>query len=148
MYREIDSSSPLLVQEDSIIFDDGKVEELDITVQSGVTLRYLILPSDTSNNTRTFRIQSGATFIGAGVYYHTNMVQKMSVIIDGQDINASLNLLALIRDYAQISVDGIGRVEKGSSNIHLRVDQTNILLGHGGVVRGRPILQIETDSIE
>ena len=148
MYREIDSSSPLIIQEDSIIFDDGNVEELEITVQSGVTLRYLILPSAASNNTRTFHIQSGATFIGAGVYYHANMVQKMSVIIDGQDIHASLNLLALVRDHAQISVDGIGRVEQGSSNVHLRVDQTNVLLGHGGIVRARPILQIETDSIE
>jgi hypothetical protein len=77
-----------------------------------VKLQYLIVPEKSGNHTRVFHIQSGATFIGAGVYYHTDMVQKMSVIVNGNDIKASLNLLTLLRDNTKISVDGIGRVEK------------------------------------
>lgn len=64
------------------------------------------------NNTRVFRLQSGSTFIGAGVYYHADMVQQMTVIINGRDVKANLNLLALMRSHSKISVDGIGRVEK------------------------------------
>ncbi len=56
------------------------------------------------------------------------MVQQMSVNIHGNDISATLNLLALIQDNARIEIDGIGRVDQGSENIFLRVDQTNILL--------------------
>jgi len=113
-----------------------------------VKLQYLLLPSVATQNTRTFHIQSDATFIGAGVYYHADMVQKLSVILDGKNISADLKLLTLLRDNARISVDGIGRVEKGSEDIHLRVDQTNILLGKNISIQGRPVLEIETDSIE
>jgi Fe-S cluster assembly scaffold protein SufB len=76
------------------------------------------------------------------------MVQKMSVILSGKKISATLNLLSLVRDHASLSIDGIGRVEQGSEDIFLRVDQTNILLGENVKVRGRPVLEIETDSIE
>jgi Fe-S cluster assembly scaffold protein SufB len=76
------------------------------------------------------------------------MVQKVSVILSGKKISATLNLLSLVRDHASLSIDGIGRVEQGSEDIFLRVDQTNILLGENVKVRGRPVLEIETDSIE
>lgn len=118
----------MIISEDTILRDNGKLENLEITVRSGVKLQYLLLPSEATQNTRTFHIQSDATFMGAGVYYHSDMVQKLSVILDGKNISADLKLLTLLRDNARISVDGIGRVENGSEDIHLRVDQTNILL--------------------
>ena len=148
MFIDTLSTSTLTITEDTIILDDGTLEDLTITVPPGMQLQYLIVPTQSTNNIRVFHIGSGAIFIGAGVYYHTDMVQKMSVIVNGNDVKATLNLLTLLRDHAKISVDGIGRVEKGSERIHLRVDQTNILLGTDISVRGRPVLEIETDSIE
>lgn len=148
MHSESITTSPFIVQEDTILLDDGKLENLEIIVSSGVKLQYLLLPSEASHNTRTFHVHAHATFIGAGVYHHADMVQKLSVIINGNNISADLKLLTLLRDHARISVDGIGRVEKGSENIHLRVDQTNILLGKDIAIQGRPVLEIETDSIE
>ena len=148
MFLEQVTTSPLTIHEDTIIFDDGILRELEITVLEWVKLQYLIVPSISMNNTRIFHLQSWSTFIGAGVYYHADMVQQMSVIINGKDVKASLNLLALMKSHAKIAVDGIGRVEKWSERIHLRVDQTNILLGTDLSIRGRPVLEIETDSIE
>ncbi len=148
MFIDTFTTSTLTITEDTIFFDDGMLPELTITVPQGLKLQYLIVPSQSTNNTRVFHIGNDATFIGAGVYYHTDMAQKLSVIVNGQDVKATLSLLSLLRDHARISVDGIGRVEKGSERIHLRVDQTNILLGTDISVRGRPVLEIETDSIE
>ncbi len=148
MFIDTLTTSTLILTEDTIILDDGSLSDLTITVPPGMQLHYLIVPSHSTDNTRIFQIGSGSTFIGAGVYYQTDMVQKMSVIVNGNDVKATLNLLTLLRDHAKISVDGIGRVEKGSERIHLRVDQTNILLGTDISVRGRPVLEIETDSIE
>ena len=148
MFIDTLTTSTLTITEDTIILDDGALEESTIIVSPGVKLQYLIVPTQSTNTTRVFHIGSGSTFIGAGVYYHTNMVQKLSVIVNGNDVTASLALLSLLSDHAKISVDGIGRVENGSERIHLRVDQTNILLGTDISVRGRPVLEIETDSIE
>ena len=148
MLLEHITTSPLTISENTIIFDDGILGELEITVLEWVILQYLIVPNASMNNTRIFRLQSWTTFLGAGVYYHADMVQQMSVIINGKDVKASLNLLTLMRSHAKIAVDGIGRVEKGSERIQLRVDQTNILLGTDISIRGRPVLEIETDSIE
>ncbi len=148
MFIDTLTTSTLTLTEDTTIFDDGSLGSCTITVSPGITLQYLLVPQTSTQNTRIFHIGSGATYIGAGVYYHADMVQKMSVIVHGQDVKASLSLLSLLRDHAKISVDGIGRVEQGSERIHLRVDQTNILLGTDISVRGRPVLEIETDSIE
>ena len=148
MFIDTLTTSTLTITEDTIILDDGILPDLTITVPQGLKLQYLIVPLTSSKNTRVFHIGSGSTFIGAGVYYHTDMVQKLSVIVNGNDVTASLALLSLLSDHARISIDGIGRVENGSERIHLRVDQTNILLGTDISVRGRPVLEIETDSIE
>ncbi|MBP9811915.1 SufD family Fe-S cluster assembly protein [Candidatus Gracilibacteria bacterium] len=72
----------------------------------------------------------------------------MTVSIIGSKSEASLELLALARDNSVLEIDGIGKVAPGCENVKLRVDQTNILLGEGARVRGRPVLEIETDSIE
>ena len=47
-----------------------------------------------------------------------------------------------------IELDGIGKATTGCENVKLRVDQTNILLGSGAKVKGRPVLEVATDSIE
>jgi SUF system FeS cluster assembly, SufBD len=148
MYIDTLTTSTLTISEDTIILDTGILPEVTITVLPWVKLQYLIVPEKSGNHTRVFHIQSGATFIGAGVYYHTDMVQKMSVIIDGKNVHADMKLLTLLKDNTKVSIDGIGRVEKWSERIYLRVDQTNILLGENISVRGRPVLEIETDSIE
>lgn len=148
MYIDQIRTSEVTLTEDAIIFDDGVEKEVHFSVSENVKVQYLSIPKSSWENIRVFHIASGSIFIGAGVYIHADMVQKMSVIINGNDVKASLNLLTLLRDNAKISVDGIGRVEQWSERIHLRVDQTNILLGQNISVRGRPVLEIETDSIE
>lgn len=76
------------------------------------------------------------------------MVLELTVSIEGSHADGSLDLLALARDGSNIEIDGIGRVRPGSSEVKLRVDQNNILLGEGSRVRGRPVLEVATNSIE
>ena len=148
MYIDTLTTSTLTLSEDTIIYDDGSMPEIDFSLSEWVKLQYLLAPSTPRDNVRRFHIASWGILIGAGVYYQTSMVQQLSVIVEWSDVDARLSLLTLLRDHAHISVDGIGRVEKGSERVHLRVDQTNILLGTDITLRGRPVLEIQTDSIE
>ena len=57
-------------------------------------------------------------------------------------------ILGLAQEDSLIELDGVGKASPGCENVKLRVDQTNILLGKSAKVRGRPVLEVATDSIE
>ena len=97
---------------------------------------------------RRFTIEEGAVFRGAGIALWANMVLEMSVNIEWSESEASLQLLGLATSWSMIELDGIGKATTGCENVKLRVDQTNILLGSGAKVKGRPVLEVATDSIE
>ncbi len=72
----------------------------------------------------------------------------MSVFIEGSDTDASLQILWLATDRSTIELDGVGKVAMWCKRVKLRIDQTNILLGTNARVKGRPVLEVATDSIE
>lgn len=141
------STSTLSLTENTTLFDDGRLPEADIHIARGVEVGYVFVSSENLQTKRRFFVSSQNLFTGCGIYIWTDMVSQMSVNIDGTDTKASLSLLALATEGSRIQVDGIGRVEMGSENIILRVDQTNILLGEKTSVQGKPVLEIATDSI-
>lgn len=137
----------LFIERSSIIFDDGTVTKSNIDIASWVTVSYLFVPRNDGNYVRNFSIRENAKFTGGWVFLWTNMVQEMSVNILWDNTSATLSLLSLIQDNTKIEVDGIGKVSPGCQNVYLRVDQVNILLGEKSIVRGRPVLEVATDSI-
>ena len=141
------STSSLSIKENTTIFDDGSIADADIYLSPGLDVGYVFVSSENILTKRRFLIGSDTLFNGYGIYIWTDMVSQMSVNIDGDNTKANLSLLALASEGSHIQVDGIGKVEMGSENITLRVDQTNILLGNKTSVQGKPVLEIATDSI-
>lgn len=133
---------------DTCLLDDGTISGVTIRIVGNARVRYLFLPKDNGISTRMFLLSEGCSFQGAGIFFRTNIESKMTVKVDGIGIRANLSLLALARSHAELSISGVGQVAPGSQDIHLRVDQTNILLAEAAKVRGMPILEVATDSIE
>ncbi len=133
---------------DSWILDDGTISNSVIRITANVKVHYLFLPRENGNYTRTFFLVDGCQFQGAAILYRTDIESQMTIHGEGADIQANLSILALAQSHARLSMSGVGTIASGSTNITLRVDQTNILLGESAIVRGMPVLNVGTDSIE
>ena len=130
------------------ILDRGEEEIREIRIGKWECLKYLLYPSVDGKYMRRFTIEEGAVFRGAGIALWANMVLEMSINIVWSGSEASLKLLGLAQSDTTIELDGIGKVSPGCENVNLRIDQTNILLGTWARVKGRPVLEVATDSIE
>ncbi len=148
MSTKLGNISSVSIEKNTTLFDDGKALSASIRIGKWVTLKYLLIPENEGKYVRQFTLEEGAIFRGAGVVPWANMVLEMSVSIEGSRVDASLQLLALATEGVTIEIDGIGRASSGCENVKLRVDQTNILLGSWARVKGRPVLEVATDSIE
>ncbi len=133
---------------DTCLLDDGTISDVTIRITGNVRVCYLFLPKEDGIFARMFLLSEGCSFQGAGIFFRTNIESKMIVKVDGTGIQANLSLLALARSHAELSISGVGQVSPGSQDIYLRVDQTNILLAESAKVRGMPVLEVATDSIE
>lgn len=130
------------------ILDRGEVAFREIRIKKWECLKYLLFPSQGGVYERKFIIEEWAVFRGTAVATWSNMVLKMSVYIEWSDSEASLQLLGLTDSDATLEIDGIGKVLAWCTKVKLRVDQTNILLWTNARVKGRPVLEVATDSIE
>lgn len=130
------------------ILDRGEEPYLEIRIKKWECLKYLLFPSQDGKYERKFIVEAWAIFRGTAVAMWSNMILKMSVSIEWSESEASLQLLGLALSNSTVEVDGIGRVLPWCENIKLRVDQTNILLWNNARVKGRPVLEVATDSIE
>ena len=146
-YRKIETTQEIF-SSDVLLLDEGFVSDAIIQIEESAQVRYLFLPEQDGIYTRTFLLSGNCQFMGSGIFFRTNIESKMTVRVDGIGIQANLSLLALARSHAELSISGVGQVPPGSQDIHLRVDQTNILLGEAAKVRGMPVLEVATDSIE
>ncbi|GAB0175251.1 MAG: hypothetical protein HHAS10_11300 [Candidatus Altimarinota bacterium] len=140
--------NPKIVHHLPHIFDRGDVSSLSFNIGKNECQKYLFVPEVEGVYERHFCLEEGAVFRGGAIVLGANMVLKMFVSIQGSNSEASLQLLGLAKGGSNIEIDGIGIVKNGCEGVKLRVDQTNILLGKGAKVRGRPVLEVGTDSIE
>ena len=130
------------------ILDRGDAPTREIRVQKWECLKYLLYPVQDGRYIRSFIIEEGAVFCGAGIALWADMVLEMSVSIEWSCSEASVKLLGLATSGSRIELDGVGQVSVGCQDVKLRVDQTNILLGSWAKLKGRPVLEVATDSIE
>jgi SUF system FeS cluster assembly, SufBD len=130
------------------VLDTGNEAQVTYHIGKGECLKYVFVPENDGVYERHFILTTGAVFRWGAIILWSNMVLKMSVSIEGSHSEASLQLLGLAKSHTNIEIDGLGNVRTWSENVKLRVDQTNILLGKWARVRGRPVLEVATDSIE
>ena len=130
------------------ILDRGNEDSCEIRVRKWECLKYLLFPVQDGRYIRSFIVEEGAVFCWAGIALWADMVLEMSVYIEWSRSEASVRLLGLATSESRIELDGVGRVSVGCQDVKLRVDQTNILLGSWAKVKGRPVLEVATDSIE
>ncbi len=141
-------NNPKILVNNTPILDQGDDLFREIRIRKWECLKYLILPQQDGKYERKFIVEEWAIFRGAAIVIWSNIVLKMSVSIEWSDSEASLSLLGLATSGVSIEIDGVGRALPGCENVKLRVDQTNILLGNNARMRGRPVLEVATDSIE
>jgi Fe-S cluster assembly scaffold protein SufB len=130
------------------ILDRGEEGMREIRVMKWECQKYLLFPNVDGIYERRFIVEEWAIFRWAGIALWANMALKMTVSIEWSDAEGSLLILGLAQSDTEITLDGVGRASPGCENVKLRVDQTNILLGNGAKVKGRPVLEVSTDSIE
>ena len=130
------------------IFDRGESENLTFQIGKNECQKYVFVPEKDGTYFRHFILSEWSVFRGGAIVLWANMVLKMYVSIEWSHSEASIVLLWLAKSWSNIEIDGIGSVKEGSKWVKLRVDQTNILLGKNARVRGRPVLEVATDSIE
>ncbi len=130
------------------VLDTGEEARMTFQIGKGECLKYVFVPENDGEYERHFILSAGAVFRWGAIVIWSNVVLKMSVSIEWSNSEASLHLLGLAKSHSNIEIDGLGTVKALSENVKLRVDQTNILLGEWARVRGRPVLEVATDSIE
>ncbi len=135
-------------KKETIIFDTGDLPTREIRIGKWEELSYLLFPKNEGKYSIHFFLEEWSTLHGAGIATWANMVLEMSVFVEWSETDASLQLLGLATDHSIIELDGIGNVSAWCENVKLRIDQSNILLGNGAKVKGRPVLEVATDSIE
>lgn len=145
-------SSEIHVIESSYIIDDGSVWHVDIVIAPGIEVEYCLVPmtwslEGTPTYTRQIHIGAGTVFHGSGICMHSASCQITTDIV-GDNVVSTLDILTLVLDGVDISVEWVAKVDAPYRHISTRVDQTNILIGTGGRVRGVPRLEIATDDIE
>ena len=130
------------------IIDTGETMNRTLEIGKNECQKYVFIPENDGIYERHFILREGSIFRGGAIVLWANMVLKMYVSIEWSSAEGSLQLLGLAKSWSNIEIDGVGRVLPGAQNVKLRIDQTNILLGIGARVRWKPVLEVETDSVE
>jgi Fe-S cluster assembly scaffold protein SufB len=133
---------------DSVIIDDGSLEEIDITIAENTEIRYLFLPRRSGTFSRKFHLAEWSRFSGSTVLALKQCNLTLETSIEWDNIESVLAILALAQNDTHISIQWISSVLKPYRKISTRVDQTNILIGTNTTVRWIPILNVATDDIE
>jgi Fe-S cluster assembly scaffold protein SufB len=141
-------SSPLAITTDSYIMDDGALTDAEISIADGVRVEYCLIPSIDASYTRQFSLARGSLLHGSAILVWQSTDLRVETAIIWDDAQSTMSILAIAQDGAQISVEGIARVDAPYRRVVTRVDQTNILIGTWARVRGMPVLRIATDDIE
>lgn len=136
----------MTISEDAHIVDLGTVENATIEIRKDITAHYTIL-SSTGKKHRHIKVADNSHFLGKGVIAENSDVTVISEVV-GDGVEALLDILAIAKTDANISVEGVVRVAKPYRKINTRVDQVNILIGERSVVRGVPKLEVATNDIE
>jgi SUF system FeS cluster assembly, SufBD len=142
------TTSALTLTADTIILDRGEVECVEITTAPGITLSYVFLGERDGKYERRFILSAGVTFLGGAVIYGKDITYSATTDIRWDHVDAHLQILGLARDDARLDIHGSSQVLAPYRKVRTRVDQNNIYIWHGGVVRGMPVLEIATDDIE
>lgn len=140
------TDSHMTISEDAHIVDLGVVENATIEIGKNITAHYTIL-SSTGKKHRHIKTSDNSNFLGKGVIAENSDVTVISEVV-GDSVEAFLDILAIAKTDANISVEGVVRVTKPYRKINTRVDQVNILIGERSVVRGVPKLEVATNDIE
>ncbi len=141
-------TSPLTLTIDTVLLDRWEVEQVEIVVSPGVSLRYVFLGERDGNYERRFILSEGVTFVWGAVIYGKKITYAATTDIRWDHVDAHLQILGLATDNARLDIRGSSQVLTPYRKVKTRVDQNNIYIWHGGVVRGIPVLQIATDDIE
>jgi Fe-S cluster assembly scaffold protein SufB len=140
--------NPKISIRETPILDRWDEPSREIRVRKGECLKYVLFPDRDGAYERRFVLEEGAIFRWAGIAIWANMVLKMTVSLEWSESEAHLHLLWLAKNNTTLELSWIGRVSLWCRNIKLRIDQNNILLGTGARIRGMPVLEVATDSIE
>ena len=114
------------ITEDSYVVDMGDLADVSITTEQNITVHYTLVTEKEVNN-RHILLSAGVNFAGKGVIATNAHVQVITDAI-GDNVSSALDLLAIATDNADISVEGVARVNAPYRKVHTRVDQTNILI--------------------
>lgn len=140
------TDSQMTISEDAHIVDLGNIETATIEILPNIEAKYTIL-SHSWKSHRHIKISENSVFTGKWVLIENADVTVISEVV-GDNVEAFLDILAIAKTNANISVEGVARVAKPYKKINTRVDQINILIGEKSIVRGVPKLEIATNDIE
>jgi SUF system FeS cluster assembly, SufBD len=142
------TTSSLTLTADTVLLDLWEVECVEIIASPGISLSYVFLGERDGHYERRFILSEGVTFLGGAVIYGKDITYSATTDIRGDHVDAHLQILGLATDDAHLDIRGSSQVLSPYRQVRTRVDQNNIYIWHGGVVRGVPVLEIATDDIE
>lgn len=134
------------ITEDSCIIDFWKIPNAEIFIEKNCKISYTLI-SPKSEVFRHIKISEGSELTGKWVIVEDGNTTLIAEAI-GDNSYGKINLLAIAKTNANISVEGVARVENPYKNVFMRVDQTNILIGENTIVRGVPKIEIASDGVE
>ena len=143
------TNANICINESCHIIDRGDVEHVDISIAEWVEISYAYISPNikTAKQSRHIKIWQNSHFTGTGIMMWESDIEIITEIC-GDHATATLEVLALATDKANISVEGVALVDSPYRHVSTRVDQTNILIGSGTRVRWVPRLEIATEDIE
>lgn len=144
------NNANIRINENCHILDTGIVEFATIDIAEWIEVLYTYIGPAVSpfdKQVRHVKIWKNSSYIGTGVILDNSNIEIITEIC-GDNAHSILDILALATSGSNISVEGVARVDSPFRQVSTRVDQTNILIGHGARVRWVPRLEIATEDIE
>ncbi len=142
------TNSTISIDDTGFVFDDGNVEDVEITVEAWINLSYCFIPKKEWSYKRTIILKEWAKLKGTTILLWKKISADITTDIQGDGVTSTLSILWLASSGSDISACGVAKVDSPFRHISTRVDQTNILIGEGARVRWVPKLEIATDDIE
>jgi Fe-S cluster assembly scaffold protein SufB len=140
--------NPKISLHEAPILDRWEEAYFEIRVRKNECKKYLLFPSKEGIYERDFFVEEWAILHASAISIWADMVLKMTISMEWNESEGHLNILGLAQNNSNLELSGIGKVRPWCQNVKLRVDQTNILLGSWAKIRGIPVLEVATDSIE
>jgi Fe-S cluster assembly scaffold protein SufB len=141
------NQADMSITEDCWILDRWENSDAILQVCAGCSVHYLYLPQVSGKYTRRILCQEGTNISAYGIIVSDRGSHDISLEILGNDVQSSLQILAILRSGDRLDICPVARAEQSYKNIIARVDQTNILIGDGAYIRAVPRLEIATDDI-